>query len=326
MNDKDRTIWTAIWNDRSFKLSILLTLVFLGIGIAFLFLELVDYSWVLFILLPFALGIAIGSLPVRKYTLLGVLFSAILSLVAMYVPGFSGFICIVMAFGLVAPFILLGHVIVRLVKRYREIKETSRLPVLLLPLIPFLIAAPAEHFLKKDKEAIIAVTSEQIFNYTPDQVYDAIKSVDTMDAEKPFLMYFDLPIPVKCVLEKEEVGGTRTCYFRQGNLSNFDFGGGTITEKITQLERGKILKMDVTECNIIGRKWIGFKEAIYYFDKAGEHNCKVTRITTYTSVLTPRFYWEPMEELGIRQEHEYVFNNLAKDLQNKYGGVDKQKD
>ena len=224
-----------------------------------------------------------------------------------------------MALALVAPFIFLGYVISHLVKRYKQIKGTNRLSVLVLPLIPFLIAAPTEHFIKKDKEVIIEVKTEQVFHYTPEQVYDAIKSVDTLDAEKPFLMIFDLPVPTKCVLEKEEVGGIRTCYFRGGNFSNADFGGGTIVEKITELERGKILKMDVTDYNLIGRKWLGFKQAIYYFDKVGEHSCKLTRVTTYTSVLTPRFYWEPMEKLGIKQEHDYVFNNLTKDLEKKYG-------
>ena len=223
-----------------------------------------------------------------------------------------------MALVLMAPFIFLGYIISHLAKRYRQIKGTNSLPVLILPLIPFLIAAPTEHYVKKDKEVIIEVRTEQVFDYTPEQVYDAIKSVDTLDAEKPFLMKFDLPVPTKCVLEKEEVCGIRTCYFKGGNFSNGDFGGGTIVEKITALERGKILKMDVTDYNLIGRKWLGFKEAIYYFDKVGNNSCKLTRVTTYTSVLTPRFYWEPMEKLGIRQEHDYVFNNLVKDLKKKY--------
>lgn len=308
-----------ILKDRSFQLSIILTLIFLGSGIAFLFLGLVDYSWVLFILLPIVLGIAIGAMPNKKYILWAVLISTAIILIGLVIPGLSGVICIVMALALVTPFIFLGYVIVHLVKRYKQIKGTNSMPVLLLPLIPFLIAAPAEHFLKKDKEVIIEVRTEQIFNYTPEQVYDAIKSVDTLDAEKPFLMAFDLPIPTKCVLEKEEVGGTRTCYFKGGNFSNGDFGGGTIVEKITALDRGKLLKMDVTDYNLIGRKWLGFKQAVYYFDKVGDNHCKLTRVTTYTSVLTPRFYWEPMEKLGIRQEHDYVFNNLAKDLEKIYG-------
>ena len=158
-----------------------------------------------------------------------------------------------------------------------------------------------------------------VFNYTPEEVYEAIKSVDTLDAKKPYLMYFDLPIPTKCVLEKEEVGGLRICYFEAGESSTHDFGSGTIIEKITEMEPGKVLRMDVIDYKLVGRNWLGFKEAIYYFDKVGDNSCKLTRITTYTSVLTPRFYWQPLEELGIEQEHEYVFNNLKKDLERMYG-------
>ena len=310
---------TAILKDKSFQLSTILTTIFIGTGIAFLFFGLVDYSWILFGLLPVVLGVAIGTMKVRKYALWGAIITTILLLIAIYIPGLSGVICIVMAIGLVVPFIFLGYVIATLVRRYRIMKETNSLPVLLLPLIPFLIAAPTEHFLRKDKETIIEVRTEKVFNYTPEQVYDAIKSVDTLDAEKPFLLKLDLPVPTKCVLAKEEVGALRTCYFKGGRLSNADFGGGTITERVTQLERGKVLKMDVIDYNLIGRKWLGFKEAIYYFEPSGNNGCKLTRITTYTSVLTPRLYWEPMEKLGVRQEHDYVFNNLGKDLRTKYG-------
>lgn len=307
-----------ILKDKTFQLSILVTIIFIGTGIAFLFLGWVDYSWVLFMLLPVVLGIAIGSMQARKNALIAAIITTILLLIAMYIPGLSGVICIVMAIGLIVPFIFLGYVIARLFKRYREIKDTNKLSVLLLPLIPFLIAAPAEHLLKKEKEAVIEVRTEKIFSYVPDQVFDAIKQVDTLDAQKPWLMKLDLPIPTKCILEKEEVGALRTCYFKGGRLSNADFGGGTIVEKVTQFEKGKVLKMDVVNYNLIGRKWLGFKEAIYYFEKVGENACKLTRVTTYTSVLTPRFYWQPMEEIGIKQEHDYVFNNLEKDLKVRY--------
>jgi hypothetical protein len=307
-----------ILKDRSFQLSIIVTTIFIGTGIAFLFFGLVDYSWILFGLLPIVLGIAIGTMKVRKYALRGAVVTTTLLLIAIYIPGLSGVICIVMAIGLIVPFIFLGYVIARLVNRYKLLKETNRLSVLLLPLIPFLIAAPTEHFLKNEKATIIEVRTEKVFNYTPEQVFDAIKSVDTLDAEKPFLLKLDLPIPTKCTLEKEEVGALRTCYFKGGRLSNADFGGGTITERVTQFERGKVLTMDVIDYNLIGRKWLGFKEAIYYFESAGNNGCKLIRITSYTSILTPRFYWEPMEKLGVRQEHNYVFNNLEKDLKTKY--------
>ncbi len=306
----------AILKDRSFQLSIIITLIFLGTGIIFLFMGLVNYSWVLFILLPVVLGIAIGAMPNKKYVLAGVFLTTVFVLLGMAVPGLSGFLCIVMAIPIIVPLIFLGYVITHLVKRYKNIKGTNNLFILITPIIPFLIAAPGEHFLSQKNETVIAVSTEQIFNFPPEMVYDAIKSVDTLDAEKPYLMYFDLPIPTKCIMDKEEVGGIRTCYFEAGKSSNNDFGSGYIVEKITELERGKILKMDVIDYNLVGRNWLGFKEAIYYFEAVGNNQCKMTRVTTYTSALTPRFYWGPLEKLGIKQEHDYVFKNLEKDLEN----------
>ena len=105
------------------------------------------------------------------------------------------------------------------------------------------------------------------------------------------------------------MGGLRICYFT----------GGTITERITALEKGKILRMDVIDYNLTGRGWLGFREAIYYFEEVGAGRCKLTRVTTYTSVLMPRLYWEPLEKIGIAQEHKYVFDNLKRDLSRKRG-------
>jgi hypothetical protein len=306
-----------ILKDKSFRLSILLTLVFFSTGFGFLLCGLANFSWILFGLLPVVLGLSLGLLPEPKWAYIGGTLATALFLFILLMAGASGALCILMTFPIIIPLIFLGMVISHLSKRYKEIKE-NKVPVLVLPLILFLIAAPVERFLNPESKEVIEVKTEQIFGYSPDQVYDAIKSVDTLDAEKPFLMKIDLPIPYKCILEKEEVGGLRTCYFKQGNFSTGDFGAGTITEKITQLERGKILKMDVIACNIIGRKWMGFKQAVYLFDKVNG-GCILSRITTYTSVLTPRIYWEPLERMGIAQEHAYVFNNLQRDLERKYG-------
>lgn len=307
-----------ILKDSSFKISIILTFIFLGIGVIFLFRGLTDFGLVLFGLLPIVLGLAIGALPNKKWALVGAGLATIAFLIGLFSFGLAGFICIFYSLPFIIPLIFLGSVITHLIDRYKNIK-TDRLQVLLLPLLPFLIVAPIEKELTKGNADVVEVKTEKVFNYSPEQVYDAIKSVDTLDADKPFLMYFDLPVPVKCVLEKEEVGGIRTCYFKGGNFSQYNYGGGTITERITQLERGKVLKMDVIDYKLVGRNWLGFKEAIYYFDKVGNNKCKLTRITTYTSKTTPRFYWEPLEIHGVQQEHEYVFNNLEKDLKTKYG-------
>lgn len=298
-----------ILNDRSFKLTILLTLIYLGVGFAFLHYGLADYGWILFILLPFSLGVAIGAMPFKKWALIGMFFTVLAFLAFLYLNALEGMICVVMSIPVIIPLVILGVWANKALIALGVFKPTNNLKILIVPLIIVLFGAPIEKYLNSGNVEIVEVKTERIYPYSPDQVYDAIKSVDTLIAEKPFLMKFDLPIPEKCVLEKEAVGGIRTCYF----------SGGKIIEKITELERGKVLRMDVIDYQLTGRTWLGFKEAIYYFDKVGETHCKLTRITTYTSVLNPRFYWEPLEKLGIRQEHDYVFDNLSNDLKQQYG-------
>lgn len=295
---------TKLLNDKSFKLSILLTLIFIGTGINFLLWGYVEFSWVLFCLLPVVLGISIGALPNKKWAIYGGLLTLVIFLALLVIGEVEGFICVLMSLPIIIPFIFLGSITIHLIRRYKEIKSTERMSILLIPLIPFLIIAPIEKFLTSESRAITEVKTEMIFPFTPLEVYDAIKSVDTLIAEKTFLMKLDLPIPTKCILEKEEVGGLRVCYF----------SGGTITERITELEKGKIMRMDVIDYQLTGREWLGFKEAIYIFENVGIDSCKLTRITTYTSKLSPRFYWEPLEKIGISQEHDFVFENLSNDL------------
>ncbi len=309
---------SKVLSDKSFKTSIVLTFLFLGIGMFFLMMGLATLGVIIFFLLPISLGVAIGALPDKRWATIGAIIAAVVFLLSLIAFGLSGAFCVLLAIPIIIPLIFLGSVITHLVDRYKKIK-TNKLGLLVLPLLPFVVIAPIESAVDEGKKQFIEVKTEQVFPHTPNQVYDAIKSVDTLDAEKPYLMKFDLPVPTKCVLEKEEVGGLRTCYFDGGKMSTHEYGGGTIVERITELERGKVLKMDVIDYNLIGRNWLGFDEAIYYFNAVGQDSCKLTRISTYTSVLAPRFYWEPFEILGIEQEHEYVFNNLSKDLERMFG-------
>ena len=85
--------------------------------------------------------------------------------------------------------------------------------------------------------------------------------------------------------------------------------------KITEIEKGKVLRMDVISFNLMVSKWLGFQEAIYYFESVDGNSCRMTRITTCTSALSPRFYWRPLEKVGIKEEHEYVFDGVQHKLE-----------
>lgn len=294
---------------KEFLLSIFISAVFLMLGFVLLHYELIGYGVSFFVFLPFLLGFVLGKSTVKSFSLLGFMITLGIFFILLVINKLEGMVCVLMTLPLILAAVGLGVLINFLIKRrYDKDKQSSLIKSSVLPLILFLGFSFLEKWFVGDDKVILTSKTEMVLPYNCLQVYDAIKSVDTLIAEKPFLMKLDLPIPNKCILEKEAVGGLRTCYF----------SGGTITEKITALEKGKLLKMDVIDYKLTGRKWLGFKEAIYYFDSIGINSCKITRVTTYSSKLAPRLYWQPLEEIGIQQEHEYVFLNLKNDLEKLY--------
>ena len=298
--------------------AIVVSFVFLIAGFSFLHFGLIGYGISLFVFLPFILGYLLGSSTAKTLSFIGFSLSFILFCYLLVMGGLEGMICIIMAMPLVAISVIFG-LIVKMI--YLKIKERNKendsnenildddiMKNSLLPLCILLLTGMAEKQLTKNNDGIIRIESAIVLPYTTFDVYEAIKSVDTLDVEKPFLMKLDLPVPLKCVLEEEKIGGKRVCYFKEGQ----------IIEEVTALEKGKLLKMDVLDYQLTGRTWLAFKEAIYTFEKMDNNQCKMIRTTTYSSELYPRFYWKPLERIGIVQEHEYVFRNLEKDLKNKY--------
>jgi hypothetical protein len=296
--------------NKEFVISIIISMTFLSFGFLLLHFELIGYGLSFFVFLPFVLGYILGKSTIKAISLWGLIISLSIFFILLIAGNLEGIGCVLMAMPLIIGAVALGTLVKHFVKKNRESRGKENLmKSSIVPFFLFLTFGFVETELTKNDNFLVEVKSEIVLPYSAIEVYDAIKSVDTLDAEKPFLMKIDLPIPQKCILEEEKIGGLRTCYFE----------GGLIVEKITELEKGKILKMDVIDYQLTGRKWLGFKEAIYLFDESENGKAKMTRITTYSSELYPRFYWKPLEKIGIEQEHEYVFRNLVKDLKSKNG-------
>jgi hypothetical protein len=279
-------------------------IVLLG-GVSLLF-GLADYGFSFFIVFPFAAGFSIGTLgneTRKKAGLVSLIGGLMVALLWLIIGGIEGWICVVMALPLLALIMVIGYWIARsIVRRFFAEGTASTVKVILIPVIILLVSNAIEVLLGSE-HAAVTVTNSIILDYSPEVVFNGVKSMNKLDADKPWLLAIGLPAPYKCELESNSIGAKRTCLFENGS----------IVAEITQYQPGSLLEMKVNEYNLTGNRWFVFHNAAYTFEQqAGK--TKITRTTSYHSTLKPRIYWQWLETYAIEQEHQFVLESLRKNL------------
>jgi len=261
----------------------------------------------LFVVIPIVLGVFVGRMSRAKPALGGLAAAYLVFYGALGLFGMESLACVLLSLPIALLLTAIGFGIGRYWRRKRSVEPgEAPLNMLLLPVLVVLFSFGGEWMLDKTRTEKREVVETTVFlPHPPEQVWDAIKEVPYMEAEKPLLLKLGLPVPKYCKLTAEAVGGIRTCYFE----------GGHIQERLTVVDKPRLLRMEVTAYKLTGRNWLRFHEAEYRFEPK-DGGTLLTRGTTYSSELVPRLYWEPLERWGIQSEHTYVLRNLARDLAN----------
>ncbi|RYD90678.1 MAG: polyketide cyclase, partial [Sphingobacteriales bacterium] len=214
-----------------------MTVVFSTIAFALFHARFVNYGFTFFVMMPIVIGFLLGQRPRwRRVSYLGLLVGIVAFMYLLLSAQLEGWFCVITLLPLIIVVMMIGVWIGYAVRKYLDKRNdpNKTLKLSVAPLLILLFSGVVEHFFTERYEHG-RVESTLVLPYTPMQVYNAIKSVDTLDTQKPFLLHLGLSTPQKCVLEKEAVGAARICYFADG----------VIEERVTELRPGEILRMDV---------------------------------------------------------------------------------
>jgi hypothetical protein len=262
---------------------------------------------VLFLLLPFVTGFATGLVArSRNLAIASTIIGLVLCSTILLLTKKEGWVCVLMSAPLIAIGLFVGALLGALVRR-RVFDKSSRprtINLLLLLVLPlFLIGANSAEKPSRSVPRIETFTDVVIIHAQPEKVWNTIKVMDRVTAHKAFLMRIGLPVPISCSIDKQEVGGKRRCNFEKGYIE----------ERITEWLPPRSMKLEITSWEVPGRPWLDFKDASYEMHLENG-NTVMTRTTTIASRLLPAWYWRPFERLGVKTEHEYLFEGVKNEI------------
>jgi hypothetical protein len=145
--------------DSSFPKTILLTLIYFGIGFLFLENGWANYGWIFFVLLPISLGVAIGSMPKRKWAYLELTAGFVIFVLSLIFGHLEGIVCVIMSIPIIIPLVWAGVQIKTHLIEDGYIKPPKNLNATVIPLLLFMFDAPIERYIMGD--SIIAVKTEK---------------------------------------------------------------------------------------------------------------------------------------------------------------------
>ena len=258
---------------------------------------------VLFLLVPITAGISVALLSRGFNSAVAAgLLATIACLALLIATGKEGALCAVLAFPIIATGLAIGIGIGVLVRR-SLIDRTANRPATMGMI---LLAGPALVFggdrIERPLLAhshIEVVQTSVIVNASPERVWSNLLEVDNIRSSKPGLMYIGLPIPLRCTLEGRGVGAKRTCYFNSGYIQ----------ETIRAWNPPYRMSLSIDRTHMPGRHWLGFENAEYDLRPDGDSTV-LTRTTSISSHLLPRWYWRPFERLGVESEHRYILEDV----------------
>jgi len=259
---------------------------------------------VLFLAVPVVAGFSVALVAGRPNTAGAAAVLAVLcSLALLVATGTEGILCAILALPIIAAGLAIGALVGLLVRRIL-IERTSNPTItagMLLLIGPLLIITGKrfERPVLERGRTEVMVNSVEV-HAPPEHVWLQIQTVESVQTNKPLLMYIGLPIPQRCTMQGQGVGARRICYFN----------AGYIEETVTAWNPPSVMGLSIDRTHMPGRHWLGFLQAEYRLQRMGQMTV-LTRSTTVTSHLYPAWYWRPFERLGVESEHRYILQDVA---------------
>jgi hypothetical protein len=253
---------------------------------------------------PILLGVVAGLRRPRRPALTAWQLVLLCTVVAAPALG-EGLLCLI----LILPWNLILAPLVALLTAWisRRAAGNGRALLLLVPLSALLplLDAPGSASELPPVELEDAVLVEAPI----DRVWSSLEYLRLpFDTPAPFLVRLGLPQPVRIEGGGAFVGAERRVVF----------ANGTVVARVTRTRPPFEFDIDLS-VEHPGREffdhWSRLVDSRFLLEPAGEHRTRVTHRTRYQPLISPRWYFGPMERAGGRLVQRYLLEAYARELQ-----------
>jgi hypothetical protein len=266
-----------------------------------------EMGWSLFVAVPVSFGAILGyacRVQTWAYVVLAILAisSVVFALVSMNLAGiFCGFTLGVvflfptfvgLAFGVMLRMVLISF-------RWDH-AWYFRWYVWLIAAAP-LIGQQIESALPRREEIAVVQTSLTV-DATPEEAWNAIMFYEDVEHSPPWLLHLALPRPIRSEGNKEKEGEIVRCFYN----------AGTISKRISRVEKHRRLSFDVVEADIRSENYTTLKDGSFEIEPVGDSQSRITLTTRYERKLRPGFFWEPIERKVIHTLHGHVLEGMRR--------------
>lgn len=152
------------------------------------------------------------------------------------------------------------------------------------------------------RQEIAVVETGLTVDATPEEAWNAIMFYEDVEHAPPWLLHLALPQPIRSEGNKEREGEVVRCFYNCG----------TISKRISRVERPRRLSFEVVEAVMRSENYAELKDGSFEIEPVGERQSRITLTTRYERKLRPAWIWEPIERKVIHTLHGHVLEGMRR--------------
>lgn len=157
-------------------------------------------------------------------------------------------------------------------------------------------AVPAEHG--------ATIVTRMSFASPPKRAWEGLMFYEQVDQRPPFYLRWLLPVPVRTIGRKSEVGDEARCIYETGHL----------IKRVTQVEVGRLYAFAVTEQELEIGGGMRLSHGSYELAPRPGGGTEIAATTHYVSRRAPRWLWRRVEAQVCHVFHRHILRAMRREI------------